>query len=81
MMRHLYQKEIIFIQSGIAADTMKINGAIRQFKQVSLLVIKIRIHIQCKLLLLLISLSSDLVHPSVANSVILVFCPLYSWST
>ena len=43
-------------------------------------------HIQCKLyliwqLFLLISLSSDLVHPSAANSVILVFCPLYSWST
>ena len=34
---YLYEKrgDITFMQSGIAADTMKINGAIRQFKQVS----------------------------------------------
>ena len=33
----MYEKrgDITFMQSGIAADTMKINGAIRQFKQVS----------------------------------------------
>ena len=33
---YLYEKRgNTFLQSGIAADTMKINGAIRQFKQVS----------------------------------------------
>ena len=83
--------------SGIAADTMKINGAIRQFKQVFIYIFVKKNALKAEETLspsenslqkipticsfLFLFLLAVTVHPSAANSVILAFCPLYSWST